>query len=187
MLLLTLRGTLTIYYGDEIGMVQVPIPPEQIRDPLEKNIPGLGLGLDGARTPMQWDSTPHGGFSTADPWLPPADDFRSENVENAPRDATSIYNLFRRLIAARRAQPALSLGSYQPIAAQGDLLLFAREHQEARVLVALNLGPDPASVSFPQPVQGHVLVSCFADRDDEAIDGEIELRPHEGLVITLID
>ena len=63
MLLLSLRGTPTIYYGDEIGMVQVPIPPERVRDPLERNIPGLSLGRDGARTPMQWDPSPNAGFS----------------------------------------------------------------------------------------------------------------------------
>jgi alpha-glucosidase len=185
MLLLTLRGTPTIYYGDEIGMVQVPIAPERVRDPLEKNIPGLGLGRDEARTPMQWDAGPYGGFSAADPWLPLAADFRSENVENAGRDATSIYNLCRRLIAARRAQPALTLGSYHPIVAQGDLLLYTREHEADRVLVALNLGADPASVDFPQPLHGSVLVSSVADREHEAITGGIELRPHEGLVIAL--
>ena len=185
MLLLSLRGTPTVYYGDEIGMVQVPITPERVRDPLEKNIPGLGLGRDGARTPMQWDPSPHGGFSAVEPWLPLAEDFRSENVENERREATSIYNLHRRLIATRREQPALALGSYRPIAAQGDLLLYEREHGGDRILVALNLGSDPASVSFPQPLQGRVLVSCFADRDGEAVTGDIELRPDEGLVIKL--
>jgi alpha-glucosidase len=69
--------------------------------------------------------------------------------------------------------------------AEGDLLLYAREHQSGRVLVALNLGDDPASVSFPHPLQGCVLVSSFADRDDENIDGGIELRPLEGLVVAL--
>jgi len=62
MLLLTLRGTPTLYYGDEIGMRQVPIAPEQVRDPFEKNVPGIGVGRDGCRTPMQWDATPHGGL-----------------------------------------------------------------------------------------------------------------------------
>ena len=65
MLLLTLRGTPTLYYGDEIGMHQVAIAPEQVRDPFEKNVPGIGVGRDGCRTPMQWDATPHAGFSTA--------------------------------------------------------------------------------------------------------------------------
>ena len=185
MLLLSLRGTPTIYYGDEIGMVQVPIPPERVRDPLERNTPGLGLGRDGARTPMQWDPSPNAGFSTVDPWLPLAADFRSENVENARRDGTSIYNLYRRLIVARRAQPALSVGSYHPIAAEGDLILYTREYGKNRILVSLNVGADPASVRLSQRVKGRVLVSSLADRDGEAVDGEIELRPDEGLVIAL--
>ena len=64
MLLLTLRGTPTLYYGDEIGMHQVAIAPDQVRDPFEKNVPGIGVGRDGCRTPMQWDATTYAGFST---------------------------------------------------------------------------------------------------------------------------
>jgi alpha-glucosidase len=186
MLLLTLRGTPTIYYGEEIGMVQVPIPPDRIHDPLEKNLPGLGLGRDGERTPMQWDAGVHAGFSTVQPWLPLAANFCSENVENARRDGTSIYHLYRRLIAARRAKVAITLGSYRPIVAHGDLILYMRENAEEQILVALNLGPSPASVRFPQPLRGQVLVSSFADRDGETIEGGIDLRDHEGLVIDLV-
>ena len=92
-MLLTLRGTPTIYYGDEIGMTQVPIAPEQTRDPLERNMPGLGLGRDGSRTPMQWAPDAYGGFSRHEPWLPLAEDFRAENVLNQSRDQASIFNL----------------------------------------------------------------------------------------------
>lgn len=70
MLLLTLRGTPTMYYGDEIGMRDVSIPPHRVRDPFEKNVPGLGLGRDPVRTPMQWTDGEFAGFSTAEPWLP---------------------------------------------------------------------------------------------------------------------
>jgi alpha-glucosidase len=70
MLLLTLRGTPTLYYGDEIGMQQVAIALDQVRDPFEKNVPGIGVGRDGCRTPMQWDAGVHGGFTTGEPWLP---------------------------------------------------------------------------------------------------------------------
>ena len=183
MLLLTLRGTPTIYYGDEIGMVQVPIPPERIQDPFEKNVPGLGR--DGARTPMQWDPSPYAGFSTAEPWLPLAEDFRSENVENARGDPASFYHLYRRLIAVRRANPALTRGAYRPIVAESDLLLYTRELDGERILVALNLGDEPASLGFMHPLQGRVLVSNFPDRDGEIIDGRIELRPLGGLVVAL--
>src|SRR5262249_15169959 len=69
MLLLTLRGTPTLYYGDEIGMAQVDIPPDKIHDPVAHTLPGLGLGRDGCRTPMQWDAGPHAGFSAVEPWL----------------------------------------------------------------------------------------------------------------------
>lgn len=93
--------------------------------------------------------------------------------------------MHRRLIAARCAQPALTLGSYHPISAQGDLILYTRAHGGSRVLVALNLGADSISVAVPQSVRGKVLVSCFADRDDEDVDGGFELRPHQGLIIAL--
>src|SRR5690606_1763307 len=77
MLLLTLRGTPTLYYGDEIGMEDVEIPPDQIQDPAELNAPGLGLGRDPERTPMQWDDSPNAGFCPPDvqPWLPVAPDY----------------------------------------------------------------------------------------------------------------
>ncbi len=88
MLLLTLRGTPTLYYGDEIGMHQVAIAPDQVRDPFEKNVPGIGVGRDGCRTPMQWNATPHAGFSTATPWLPLSDDFAQENVVNLEADTS---------------------------------------------------------------------------------------------------
>src|SRR5436190_24090520 len=95
MLLLTLRGTPTLYYGDEIGMHQVAIAPDQVRDPFEKNVPGIGVGRDGCRTPMQWDATAGAGFSMARPWLPLADDYIHENVTNLEADAGSILNLYK--------------------------------------------------------------------------------------------
>jgi alpha-glucosidase len=188
MLLLTLRGTPTIYYGDEIGMRQLPIPPRQVRDPFEKNVPGLGLGRDGARTPMQWDATRHAGFSKAEPWLPLAADYHSENVVNQRSDSTSMLNLYRRLIAARRASSALQVGSYQPIEATGDLLLFVRAGGQERMLITLNLGGEPISVAFRSGAfEGTVLISSFGDRDGEAVSNSIDLRPNEGCVILVAE
>src|SRR5580704_2814632 len=188
MLLLTLRGTPTIYYGDEIGMQQVPIPKELVRDPVERNMPGLGLGRDGTRTPMQWDATRHAGFSQAEPWLPLAEDFHSENVVNQRGDGTSILNLYRRLIAARRASSALQIGAYRPVEAAGDLLLFVRAGAQERMLITLNLGGEPMTVAFGSGgFAGTVLISSFSDRDGEAVEGGIDLRPNEGCVIHLAD
>ena len=140
MLLLTLRGTPTLYYGDEIGMRQVAIAPDRVRDPFEKNVPGIGVGRDGCRTPMQWDATPYAGFSTATPWLPVPDDFPHENVVNLDADARSILSLYKALIRLRKKWPELVSGAYLPIAAQGDLLLYRRQGESGAVVIALNLG-----------------------------------------------
>jgi alpha-glucosidase len=184
MLLLTLRGTPTIYYGDEIGMTQVAIPPERVQDPFERNVPGIGVGRDGCRTPMQWNADRNAGFTTGEPWLPLAEDFRGENVENQRADPASILNLHRRLIALRRSRPALTTGAYRPLSAQSDLLLYRREHADDQVTVALNLGLEPTSVLLESIApEDRVLLSSNADREGEKIAGEIELRGNEGLII----
>jgi alpha-glucosidase len=186
MLLLTLRGTPTLYYGDEIGMHQVAIAPEQVRDPFEKNVPGIGVGRDGCRTPMQWDATPHAGFSESDPWLPLADDFVQENVVNLEADAQSILSLYKALIRLRKECLPLASGSYVPIAADGDLLLYQRESADGTIVVALNLGAEPVSIAAEQiGLDGEILLSTHMDRAHEAIHGTLDLRGNEGVVIGL--
>src|SRR5215475_660883 len=107
MLLLTLRGTPTLYYGDEIGMEQVDIPPDKIHDPVAHTLPGLGLGRDGCRTPTQWDAGPQAGFSLVEPWLPLEKDYQQRNVAVLQAEDNSIYRLHRKLIALRRRHRAL--------------------------------------------------------------------------------
>jgi alpha-glucosidase len=184
MLLLTLRGTPTLYYGDEIGMHQVAIAPDQVRDPFEKNVPGIGVGRDGCRTPMQWDATAGAGFSIARPWLPLADDFTHENVANLDADASSILSLYKALIELRRKLPQLVSGAYQPVAAQGDILLYRREGGGDDVVVALNLGAEPVSVASSSIGFGReILLSTFLDREGEAVQGTLDLRGNEGVIL----
>jgi alpha-glucosidase len=184
MLLLTLRGTPTLYYGDEIGMRQVAIAPDQVRDPFEKNVPGIGVGRDGCRTPMQWDATRYAGFSDVPPWLPLAGDFAHENVVNLTADTRSILSLYKALIRLRRESPALVEGSYAPVAAEGDLLLYRRQSGDAVVTVALNLGAEPAAIASEMiGLDGEILLSTEMDRQGEAIHGTLDLRGNEGVVI----
>lgn len=177
MLLLTLRGTPTLYYGDEIGMPQVEIAPDQVRDPWEKNVPGLGR--DGCRTPMQWDSTPYAGFSTIAPWLRLSRDAALENVATERQDPASMLSLYRALIALRRARPELAIGTYKIVSAAGDVLAFEREYQCQRSVVVLNFG----AASIWLVAHGRILLSTFMDRQAEQIDGRLNLRGAEGIIL----
>jgi alpha-glucosidase len=186
MLLLTLRGTPTIYYGDEIAMNQVAIAPDQVRDPLEKNIPGQGLGRDGCRTPMRWDNTAHAGFSTVDPWLPLGRTFDKDSVTDQRHDQASMYRLYRRLIDLRRNRAALLFGSYGSVRADANLLVFTRELGRERILIALNFGEEPIAAGFAsRELAGRLLVSSAGDREGELLRGSVWLRAHEGAVVDL--
>jgi alpha-glucosidase len=184
MLLVTLRGTPTLYYGDEIGMHQVAIAPDEVRDPFEKNVPGIGVGRDGCRTPMQWNAMRNAGFSGATTWLPLASDFAHENVVNLDADTGSILTLYRALIQLRKQLPQLTSGSYEPVAAQGDLLLYRRWAEGEALIIALNLGAEPASVTSSAIGFGNeILMSTFLDRKGESIEGVLDLRGNEGVIV----
>jgi alpha-glucosidase len=181
MMLMTLRGTPTMYYGDEIGLGDVPIPPERVQDPWEKNEPGLGLGRDPCRTPMQWSAGPHAGFSDSEPWLPFAADHETRNVEKLREDSRSILMLYRRLIALRREHPALSIGDYMPGGVEGDVFWFERCHGDMRLIVALNFGHEERVVRLPGDAR--LLLSTCLDRQDDPVRSELALRSDEGIIL----
>ena len=186
MLLLTVRGTPTMYYGDELGMVNVPIPADRVQDPLEKNVPGKGLGRDPCRTPMQWDGSSHAGFSVSEPWLPVSEDYPVVNVRSEAEDPSSCLTLYRRLLALRRSHPALSVGAYEPLAAAGDVLAYWRRMPEELVLIALNFGPEPCALTVESiGMNARILLSTHLDRANEAVVGEISLRANEGVIVAL--
>jgi alpha-glucosidase len=186
MLLLTLRGTPTMYYADEIGMSNVLIPPGRIQDPFERNVPGLGLGRDPCRTPMQWDGSANAGFSEVSPWLPLSDDYPVVNVKSEEADPQSILALYRRLLRLRRTNPALSVGIYEPVAMTGDLLAYVRANQGERFLIALNLGEEPHELSFSSlDSAGRVLLSTHMDREDQRPVAGLGLRSNEGVIVKL--
>jgi alpha-glucosidase len=184
MLLLTLRGTPTIYQGEEIGMTDVQIAPERVQDPLEKNMPGLGLGRDPARTPLPWDPDPGAGFTAGEPWLPLNDDYRQLNVAAQAADRCSMLSLYRALLELRRALPALSAGAYLPVAATNDVLAYERQYEYRRLLVVLNMGGGAQAFDLVSR-SGRVLLSTDCARTDNDVDRVIELRPDEGCIIDI--
>jgi alpha-glucosidase len=182
MLLLTLRGTPTIYQGEEIGMEDVPIPTQAVRDPWEKNVPGLGLGRDPERTPMQWDDSEGAGFTNGDPWLPLSGDRAVLNVKQQRGEARSMLSLYRALLALRRAEPALSIGVHVKAEAIGRVLTYRRFHAGRWITVALNFSDRPQTLKNRADAHD-VLISTHLDRAERESGNTVKLRPNEGLVM----
>jgi alpha-glucosidase len=178
MLLLTLRGTPTIYYGDEIGLAHVDVPPERVQDPWEKNEPGHGR--DPSRTPMQWDTSANAGFTDAPrPWLPLSGDWPTRNVAIEREQTDSIFNLYRELIALRRKHKTLSIGTLRMLEASEGLIAYERAHGHERFTIALNLTAN--AIDLPPSMSGDVLLSTNLDRSG-ALSAQM-LRPDEGLIL----
>lgn len=187
MLLLTLRGTPTIYMGEEIGMVDGVIPEDKIQDPQGLNL-GVERTRDVCRTPFQWTAEAHAGFSTVDPWLPVAEGFESVNVAAQLDDPTSVLTLYRRLLHLRKAMPALNRGSYSPVdVPHSDCYVYLRECDSKRFLVALNFGAADVQLDLQETADsGSIVITTGLDRDDDSVDlARLSLRPHEGLLIAL--
>ncbi|HEV8548195.1 MAG TPA: alpha-amylase family glycosyl hydrolase, partial [Polyangiaceae bacterium] len=182
LLLLTLRGTPTLYYGDEIGMRDTLIAPELIQDPQGKNI---GINRDPARTPMQWSARPNAGFTSGAPWLPVADDYEHLNVEGEANDPGSMLTHYRKLIAVRRKEPALAIGSYRPVVSEGDLIAYLREHEQRRFLVVLNLGPRPSHLGLEALGAGTIVLATEHRREGQRVEGRVVLRGDDGILVRL--
>jgi len=156
LMLLTLRGTPTIYYGDEVGMLQADIPPERQQDPWGQRV--AELGRDGERTPMQWDATPEAGFTKpgVEPWLPIVDPDGLHNVAAQLDDPNSRLEFYRRLLAIRKTSSALQLGDYQTIHVVPDeVFAYRRSYGHEVVEIYLNMGQSPVDVV----AEGSLLVS----------------------------
>ena len=184
MLLLTLRGTPTLYNGDELGMEDVPIAPYQVQDPAEKNEPGKGRGRDPERSPMMWVNAPNAGFTTreAKPWLPLQSNWEMENAAAQSARPRSVLNLYRHLLSLRHQHAALHLGAIESVAAEGNLLRYCRAHDGQRLQILLNLGAEPLTTRC-QP--GHVLLTTLLDGAGAAVAGELTIEGGEGLLIAL--
>jgi alpha-glucosidase len=180
LLLLTLRGTPTIYMGDELGMVDTLIPETEIQDPAEKRNPGKGLGRDPERTPFPWQPGPGTGFTTGKPWLRIGLD---KPLSQQQDDPTSMVSLYRALLALRRRNTAFAAGSVSHIAANGPVLSFRRSGDDGSTFVILaNTRPAPVTTTT---ALGEIVLSTRRDRIGERVAEALILRGGEALVLRL--
>lgn len=174
-MLLCLRGTPVMYYGEEIGMEnRDPRTLDEVQDPIGKiGWPGE-KGRDGERTPMQWSSGLNAGFSKAKPWLPVAENYRTHNVAVESKDPQSVLNFYKSLLSLRKSEPALRDGAYRSLLPEDpNVLCFARDTGKEHVIVLLNMSSNKQSVGFAESEgqSATVLLSSNAE-----INGSIKLK-----------
>ena len=182
MLLLTLRGTPTLYYGDELGLLDGIIPPDEVKDPAEKNQPGIGMGRDPERTPMPWDGSPLAGFTTGKPWLPFAPNASEAAVASQISVPQSILSLYRKLLALRARYDALHGGAVSDVQATDGVLIYHRTSGDQRFLILLNLTDNIRQINVPA---GRVILTTILDGSGAEANGAFVLEPGEGVLIEI--
>jgi alpha-glucosidase len=176
LLLLTLRGTICLYAGEEIGMVDAPLSPTPLHD---------RFGRDRQRTPMQWDASPTGGFTEGEPWLPLVDPAQRNVADQSP-DPASLLNHYRRLLALRRSSSALRRGALSLVAdLPPDLLAWIRTSDEERVLVVANMSDASAIVDLSGIGSHAEVMVATGSRQGSLPLGKLQLDPLEGLLLRL--
>ncbi len=184
-LLLTLRGTPFVYYGEEIGMHDVGIPPQKMRDGFAETL-GNSFSRDPQRTPMQWNADDHAGFSTVEPWLPISKDFKEVNVAYQETDPYSILNLYKTLIQYRNISDTLLLGTYRSINAEApEIYAYVRETKNELLLILINFSG--VTITEPLATRKYTMI-CTSNLDipkGTQISESITLRPHEACILRL--
>ena len=188
MLLLTLRGTPTLYYGDELGMVDVPIPLEEVKDPQGLNMPDKNLSRDPARTPMQWDANLNAGFTKGKPWLRLDRHFPARNVSQQTKDHQSLLSLYQRLIKLRQTEASFLYGSYVPVHADHQMLVYIRRAEgNDAFLIALNLSHRPCFYTGgKENYRGIVEIASCPDLVGQYTQEKILLAGDEGIIMRLV-
>ncbi len=181
-LVCSLRGSVCLYQGEELGLPEAEVPFEALQDPYGKAFWPSFKGRDGCRTPMPWDDSPSAGFSHGEPWLPVPQSHRARAVDVQEPRTDSVLNATRAFLRWRKTQAALVEGSIRFLDAPPELLAFVREHHGQRLLVAFNLSDAALSWHAPE-------VTALIDTpgiDAAALrDGKLEFPPRGAAYATL--
>lgn len=186
-LLLTLRGTPFLYYGEEIGMRDIHVSRSQIQDPVGKRFWPLYKGRDGCRAPMQWNGSANAGFSDTTPWLPVHPDYLVRSVEQQQKDSQSLYHFYRSLLHLRREIPALQKGMMIPLTHEPKpILAYLRQTSQQTVLVMLNFTGKPAQLYLSSALANRkwkLLLSTSRDTAPAVQAHHFSLKPNEACIL----
>lgn len=186
-MLLTLRGTPILYYGEEIGMPASKIPRRKILDSIGRKFWPLDVGRDKSRTPMQRSDGKNAGFSSADPFLPVDPSYREKNVQRRERDPASLLNWYRSLIRLRKESPALQAGDYRSLdGAPPGVFAYTREAEGEKIAVLLNFPSgrvDVSGVSGEPEGSLQVILSTHRREREKVAVSALALAPDEALLL----
>jgi len=184
LLLLTLKGTPFIYYGEEIGLNNGYIPRKKIRDILGIKFWPIFKGRDGARTPMQWDNSVNAGFSEAEPWLPVNKNFILKNVARQEKNPGSLFHLYKSLIALRQCNPALYRGNWTPDSnGKNGVLSYFREFENEQFLIIANFTAFNKTYHPNLVAGGKLVFSTNLWTDSNFNHDSCHLQPYEGVIL----
>jgi len=181
-MLLTLKGTPFIYYGEEIGLRDIPIfKKSDVKDPIGRRYWPLYKGRDGCRAPMQWSSEINAGFSKSDPWLPIHPNYPARNVKQQSSDPDSLLNFYKILIAIRKSQPALQSGNFIPLGENPKhILAYQRQYDDDILTVLLNFSGQNRHFDLPEGQWESLL------EENRIISGTIQLSPYQVEILKMI-
>jgi alpha-glucosidase len=185
-LLLTIKGTPFIYYGEEIGMNNTRIPRKLIRDPLGKRFWPFYRGRDQARSPMQWNSKKYAGFSRVPPWLPVNKNYKQINVKNQHYSATSILSFYKKLIQIRKTYKALHAGGWKVIiSGRRGIFAYLRWFKEEQFLIVLNFRPFPGKIKTGYLTGAKIVLSSHQKPFPVSASNRMRLRPFEATLMQI--
>jgi len=183
--ILTLRGTPFLYYGEEIGMRDIPVRYSQIKDPIGKRYWPIYKGRDGCRSPMQWNTGVNSGFGSGKPWLPVHANYKTRNVEDQLGDTGSLLNVYKRLLVLRKKHACLHSGDFELLETNKHLMVYSRHTEHEQALIVVNFSSSQQDHILPDklPAQNFDLIFCSVDGSHYAIlDARIKLAPYEARI-----
>ena len=181
-LVCSLRGSVCLYQGEELGLPEADVPFDALQDPYGKAFWPTFKGRDGCRTPMPWDPSEHAGFSTVAAWLPVPDPHREHSVAMQESSPGSVLNAVRAFLSWRKTQPALVTGAIEFLDTPEPLLAFVREQDGKRVLVAFNLSA--REVAWAPPIIAMMLEAPGVIA--AGMDGDVLVFPPHAVVYAVI-